>query len=67
MNIATNCAQSASKNQDPHKDLIIAPAECDLPMVVAAASPSQIEDVSITVSYEDLNIDTDALDEIHAG
>ena len=31
-----------------------------MPMVVVAASPSQIEDVSITVSYEDLNVDTDA-------
>ena len=38
-----------------------------MPMVVFAASPSQIEDISITVSYEDLNIDTDALDKIHAG
>jgi UrcA family protein len=31
-----------------------------MPMVVFAASPRQIEDISITVSYEDLNVDTDA-------
>jgi len=31
-----------------------------MPAVVVAASPSQIEDVSITVSYSDLNVDSEA-------